>query len=116
MMRTIDPNPDPKQKPANSCGLAVPEGPTFLRGSNTMSWVVNNWLDTIVIPPHGYVKFRYWMNVPQQNDSGSIIEENVNRFGNWVYHCHILRHEDRGMMMIVGTQPKRPAESTEPEN
>ncbi|MBC7966148.1 MAG: multicopper oxidase domain-containing protein [Fuerstia sp.] len=21
-------------------------------------------------------------------------------------HCHILRHEDRGMMMIVKTKPK----------
>ena len=107
VMRTIDPNPDPSSKPEDSCSMTVPEGPKFLRGSNTMSWVVNNFFDTIVIPPHGYVRFRYWMNVPQQNGDGSQIADNVNRYGSWVYHCHILRHEDRGMMMIVGTQPKQ---------
>lgn len=87
--------------------------------TNPMAWMTGNWWDTIIIPAHGYVKFRYWMNVPQQspeppNGTGKqytvaadkiTIKDNVNRIGTWVYHCHILRHEDRGMMMAVQTQP-----------
>jgi len=104
VIRTI--NPDKNGKAADACQMAAPTGPATLTGTSTMWWVVNNWWDTIVIPPRGYVKFRYWMNVPQQNGDGSRVVDNVNRFGDWVYHCHILRHEDRGMMMVVGTQPK----------
>lgn len=69
--------------------------------------IVGNWWDTITIPPHGYVKVKYWINVPEQNDSGGevTVTDNDNRTGIWVYHCHILRHEDRGMMMPIITQP-----------
>jgi len=28
--------------------------------------------------------------------------------GDFVYHCHILKHEDRGMMAIIEVQPKAP--------
>ncbi len=28
--------------------------------------------------------------------------------GDFVYHCHILKHEDRGMMAIIRVQPKAP--------
>lgn len=71
--------------------------------------VVGNWWDTITIPPHGYVKVKYWINVPDQveNSTNGIVSvnDNENRTGIWVYHCHILRHEDRGMMMPIITQP-----------
>ena len=99
------------------------------KADHAMGWVVDHWWDTILIPPHGYITFRAWMNVPQQyplaekdmnatnvtgqkylnealKDPSSItVKDNVNREGAWVYHCHILRHEDRGMMMTVKTQP-----------
>jgi hypothetical protein len=110
VIRTIGTKPgEPEQ---DACAMAPPTRPTKLRGTSTLWWVVNNWWDTIVIPPHGYVRMRYWMDVPQQTGDGSQVFENVNRAADWVYHCHILRHEDRGMMMLVGTQPKRdrPAE------
>ncbi len=70
--------------------------------------IVGNWWDTILIPPHGYVKVRYWFNVPNQTQVGNNISvmDNFNKEGIWVYHCHILRHEDRGMMMPVITQEK----------
>jgi hypothetical protein len=49
---------------------------------------------------------RYWMNVPNQTgkDDAAVVQDNFNKIGVWVYHCHILRHEDRGMMMPVITQ------------
>ncbi len=77
----------------------------LLDSSNAFSWVVGNWWDTILIPPHGYVKVKYWINVPQQADDASSVTVNANRQGIWVYHCHILRHEDRGMMMPIITLP-----------
>ncbi len=71
--------------------------------------IVGNWWDTITIPPHGYVKVKYWINVPDQVEdtvTGKVsVTDNDNRTGIWVYHCHILRHEDRGMMMPIITQP-----------
>ena len=77
------------------------------------SWVVGNWWDVITIPPHGYVRFRMWINVPTQHptnkddpDSDLVVTDNSNTYGSWVFHCHILRHEDRGMMLMVNTTPK----------
>jgi hypothetical protein len=72
--------------------------------------MVGSWWDVVLIPPHGYVKFRYWFNVPaQEGDMGNVVDD-ANRVGAWVYHCHLLRHEDRGMMQVVKTQidPTRP--------
>lgn len=49
------------------------------------------WWDTFAIPPNGYFKMR-------------------TRFtdftGKFVLHCHILGHEDRGMMQVVQVVPK----------
>ncbi len=76
-------------------------------------WVAGNWWDVILLPPHGYVKMKTWMNFPVQapennNDPRSdlYVIENANGYGSWVLHCHILRHEDRGMMTMVNTKPK----------
>ena len=84
-----------------------------LQKDDPLGYVLDNWWDTIVIPPHGYIKIRLWLNIPDQKpsdpgdpNSGFTIQENANVFGSWVYHCHILRHEDRGMMMVVSVKPK----------
>ena len=77
------------------------------------SWVVGNWWDVITMPPHGYVRMRTWINVPSQMpvdegdpNSDLVVYDNANVYGSWVMHCHILRHEDRGMMSMVNSQPK----------
>ena len=85
----------------------LPAGST-VAGSIAVQGIVGNWWDTIVIPPHGYVKVRYWLNVPNQTGttpSDIVVTDDYDKSGIWVYHCHILRHEDRGMMMPVITQP-----------
>jgi FtsP/CotA-like multicopper oxidase with cupredoxin domain len=50
------------------------------------------WWDVFAIPPNGYFKMR-------------------SRFadftGKFVIHCHILGHEDRGMMQVVEVIPQR---------
>ena len=44
------------------------------------------WWDNIAIPPGGYIKF---------------LSRFVDYTGMYVLHCHILGHEDRGMMQLV---------------
>lgn len=73
---------------------------------SAVPYVVGTWWDVMMIPPHGYVKFKTWINVPWQTDDNTSVAENTNNIASWVFHCHILRHEDRGMMMIVKTKPK----------
>jgi FtsP/CotA-like multicopper oxidase with cupredoxin domain len=48
-----------------------------------VDWI---WWDTIAIPPGGYIKF---------------LSRFVDYTGAYVLHCHILGHEDRGMMEMV---------------
>lgn len=40
---------------------------------------------------------------PPNSDFG--IKDNANIFAAWMQHCHILRHEDRSMM-VVNVKPK----------
>lgn len=107
LMRTQTAVSEP-QRPAYSSNT---KSGSIVRGEPgkvmSVQGIVGNWWDTITIPPHGYVKVKYWINVPEQNDTnGSVtVTDNDNRTGIWVYHCHILRHEDRGMMMPIITQP-----------
>ncbi len=83
------------------------------QGANPkFGWVVGSWWDVIMLPPHGYVRMKTWINVPDQvpvkaNDHNSdlAVVDNSNTYGSWVFHCHILRHEDRGMMSMVNTVP-----------
>lgn len=97
---------------ANPPGLPIdqkplkPTSPGVYATTNAVPHFVGNWWDTVIVPPHGYVRMRYWMNVPDQTgkDDKAVLEDNANKIGVWVYHCHILRHEDRGMMMPVITQ------------
>ena len=63
------------------------------RANNPHDPRLNRWQDTIILPKFGSVTVRH----------------RVSDFpGVYVIHCHILQHEDRGMMMIVATQPKIP--------
>ncbi len=48
------------------------------------------WLDTVDIPPMGFVKFR---------------SRYPDFIGTFVQHCHILTHEDIGMMQLVQFVP-----------
>jgi hypothetical protein len=84
----------------------APTTPKVYETTNSVPDFVGNWWDTVIVPPHGYVRMRYWMNVPNQTGAGTnaVVEDDYNKIGVWVYHCHILRHEDRGMMMPVITQ------------
>lgn len=50
-------------------------------------WV---WWDTFAIPPGGWVK---------------MFTRFVDYTGTYVFHCHILGHEDRGMMQLVNVSP-----------
>ena len=84
-----------------------------LQPDDPLGHALNNWWDVIVIPPQGYVKIRFWVNIPDQKprnpadpNSDYVINDNANVFAGWVQHCHILRHEDRGMMMVVNVRPK----------
>ena len=98
------------KKPATG---AVPG--SVYQGDINVPAIVGNWWDTIIIPSHGYVKVRYWFNVPFQTGKGTAtgVTDNYNRTGIWVYHCHILRHEDRGMMMPVITMKNAMKEEDE---
>ena len=50
-------------------------------------WV---WWDNFAIPPGGWVK---------------MLTRFVDYTGTYVFHCHILGHEDRGMMEMVNVSP-----------
>ena len=100
--------PSGKQWAFKTLTLADKADPT-----KPFSYVVGNWWDVITLPPHGYVKMKTWINVPSQfpadkrnADSDLVVKDNANVYGSWVLHCHILRHEDRGMMTMVNTVPK----------
>lgn len=80
--------------------------------ASKFGWVVGSWWDVIMLPPHGYVRMKTWINVPDQvplnpadPNSDLVVVDNSNTYGSWVFHCHILRHEDRGMMSMVNTNP-----------
>lgn len=64
-----------------------------VRDTNPHDPRLNRWQDTIDLPPNG----------------GSVtVDHRVSDFdGVYVVHCHILQHEDRGMMINVMTVPNQ---------
>ena len=50
---------------------------------------VDIWRDVIPLPPYGG---RIFVTIPFYAPS---------QVGDFVYHCHILKHEDHGMMAVV---------------
>ena len=72
------------QDPTNIVAQNEPELATLNPNSN-----VDVWYDTFALPPYGgriFVTIPFY--APQQ-------------VGDFVYHCHILSHEDAGMMAVV---------------
>jgi bilirubin oxidase len=51
-----------------------------------------SWKDTVNVPKHETVRF---------------IVRFENHPGKWMFHCHILDHEDQGMMGILEINPRR---------
>jgi FtsP/CotA-like multicopper oxidase with cupredoxin domain len=47
------------------------------------------WTDTVPVPSRGYVDLAFVMTNP----------------GDWMLHCHIIDHEDGGMMTAVRAHP-----------
>jgi FtsP/CotA-like multicopper oxidase with cupredoxin domain len=63
-----------------------------VRERNPLDPRLDRWQDTLVLPPCGSVTVRH----------------RVSDFtGLYVIHCHILQHEDRGMMINVLTVPNK---------
>jgi FtsP/CotA-like multicopper oxidase with cupredoxin domain len=69
---------DPAQMPASLSTTGVALRPP---------WV---WWDDFALPPGGWV--RMWTRF-------------VDYTGTYVFHCHIVGHEDRGMMQLVNVSP-----------
>lgn len=81
------------------------------------------WKEVAFVPAYTYAKFRIrWTRTdfPQEfmkpNDPGNnpegckrgyfaIDEEAITKSPGYVYHCHILRHEDNDMMRPIMVQP-----------
>lgn len=57
------------------------------------------WRDTVKIPGNGYVKMR---------------TRYTDFVGTFVQHCHILDHEDQGMMQLIDIQSDKPEVSAAP--
>ena len=51
-----------------------------------------SWKDTVNVPKHQTVR---------------LIVRFENHAGKWMFHCHILDHEDQGMMGILEINPRR---------
>lgn len=78
----------------------VPEGTTGTAGVSRMvapasvSKAVDYGMhDTFPVPPMGYIDIDVLLNKPEQ-------------VGEYVFHCHILEHEDAGMMGKLVVRPK----------
>lgn len=61
----------------NGCKVEMPGGEGFV--------------DTYPVPPGGYIKIQVHFDQTQ--------------VGDFVYHCHILEHEDGGMMSVIRVEP-----------
>jgi FtsP/CotA-like multicopper oxidase with cupredoxin domain len=51
--------------------------------------------------------FRSWkdvVNVPK-HETARFVVRYADHAGKWMYHCHILTHEDHGMMGVLEVQP-----------
>ena len=56
--------------------------------SSTRPTIVGQFHDTYPIDAGGWIRLRIKFNRPQQ-------------IGKFLYHCHILEHEDKGMMSVI---------------
>jgi FtsP/CotA-like multicopper oxidase with cupredoxin domain len=77
----------------------------FLNVGSPQQW----YQDVVVVPPA--------LTVPGTNElitpgRVTIRTKSLDYTGAFVYHCHILPHEDRGMMALVTIQPETPIYAT----
>ena len=77
----------------------------FLNVGRPQQW----YQDVVVVPPA--------LTVPGTNElitpgRVTIRTKSLDYTGAFVYHCHILPHEDRGMMALVTIQPETPIYAT----
>jgi FtsP/CotA-like multicopper oxidase with cupredoxin domain len=77
----------------------------FLNVGSPQQW----YQDVIVVPPA--------LTVPGTNElitpgRVTLRTKSLDYTGAFVYHCHILPHEDRGMMALVTIQPETPIYAT----
>jgi FtsP/CotA-like multicopper oxidase with cupredoxin domain len=77
----------------------------FLNVGSPQQW----YQDVVVVPPA--------LTVPGTNElitpgRVTIRTKSLEYTGAFVYHCHILPHEDRGMMALVTIQPETPIYAT----
>jgi FtsP/CotA-like multicopper oxidase with cupredoxin domain len=77
----------------------------FLNVGSPQQW----YQDVVVVPPA--------LTVPGSNElitpgRVTIRTKSLDYTGAFVYHCHILPHEDRGMMALVTIQPETPIYAT----
>jgi FtsP/CotA-like multicopper oxidase with cupredoxin domain len=81
-----------------------------LNGSEQVSAVNGQYLDTIQIP--------FWDQKPNHPFPSVTlrIDFRGNDIGDFVFHCHILSHEDLGMMNIVRVRPPHGGGDALPEN
>ncbi|MDA1016247.1 MAG: multicopper oxidase domain-containing protein [Planctomycetota bacterium] len=70
----------------------------------TPKWapIPGTWMDTITLPPRGYARFR-----SRFADKVKTKNKTYDFTGSFVLHCHILNHEDGGMMVVVNVRPKK---------
>ncbi len=87
------------QDPTNMVAPYIPEVQDAKAGAT-----VDVWRDVIGLPPYGG---RIFVTIPFYAPS---------QVGNFVYHCHILRHEDLGMMAVVQIfNPQQVASNDDPD-
>jgi FtsP/CotA-like multicopper oxidase with cupredoxin domain len=58
------------------------------------------YLDTVTIP--------YWKGYGRYPSVTVLMDFRGKITGDFVYHCHILEHEDGGMMAIIRVNPRAP--------
>jgi len=73
-------------------GFRLDANGKFLLQAGTRPPFADVWWDTFALPPHGYAKVR--------------MRFRPDTTGTTVYHCHILPHEDMGMMALFRLCPK----------
>ncbi len=77
--------------PAGTTGTAA--APAMMASARSMESVDYGWHDTFPVPPMGYIDIDVPLTQPEQ-------------VGEYVFHCHILEHEDAGMMGKLVVRPK----------
>src|SRR5262249_8620221 len=78
-----------------------------VNGSTQMPYLDNQMADTVLIPFWDGNQNHPFPSITVRTDfRGAVV-------GDFVYHCHIAEHEDKGMMAIIRVEPNAMAASFE---